>query len=97
MLDQQEKDRANALKAKEERMKKLMGRMADTVVKQQKDKNLEEEKRIRDAFLEREKKEIMDELNKQKKLQETRIENRAFLEAQCEEKKRRKELEKLER
>ena len=43
MLDKQEEDRLNEIKAREERQQLLMARMADTVLKEQKQKNLEED------------------------------------------------------
>merc|ERR1711977_109523 len=74
-----------------------MGRMADTVLKQQNEHNRAEEERIRQAYLERERKEINTELEKKMKLQEIVKNNRNFLEEQVVEKKKRTEMEKLDK
>lgn len=49
MLDRQEQQRVGALKAREEKIKSLMGSMAEGVVKQNKEKELDEERRIQGA------------------------------------------------
>jgi hypothetical protein len=43
MLDRQEEDRLNELKAREARQQQLMARMADTVLKEQSQKNKDED------------------------------------------------------
>lgn len=49
MLDRQEATRVAQLKAREEKIKNLMGSMAEGVMKQSKDKEREEERRIQEA------------------------------------------------
>jgi len=64
MLDKQEADRANEFATRMNKMQGLMNRMADTVVADQRDKQNEEEKRIKNAFIEREEQERQAELDK---------------------------------
>lgn len=49
MLDRQEQTRLAQLKAREDKIKNLMGSMAEGVVKQNREKELEEERRIQSA------------------------------------------------
>lgn len=49
MLERQENQRLQAMKAREEKIKNLMGSMAENVVKKNKEKELDEERRIQSA------------------------------------------------
>ena len=94
MLDKQEEDRINEIKAREERQQHLMARMADTVLKEQKQKNLEE-----DLLLLRqiEEKEVLDKTEDERRVlmaQRQKQEIRKILDKQVQEKTKRKVSEK---
>lgn len=94
MLDKQEEDRLNEVKAREERQQLLMARMADTVLKEQKLKNHEE-----DLLLLRqiEEKELLDKAEDERRmlqLQKQKQDIRKILDRQVEDKNHRKVNEK---
>ena len=94
MLDKQEEDRLNEMKAREERQQLLMARMADTVLKEQKQKNLEEDLMLLRQI---EEKEILDKQEDERRaaqLNRQKQEIRKILDKQVEEKKKRKVNEK---
>ena len=59
MLDKQEQDRLNEVKAREQRAQEFMNRMADTVIKNMDNRTREEEEKIRRYELEKELRERM--------------------------------------
>jgi len=61
MLDKQEADRANEFALRMKKMQGLMNRMADTVVADQKERQKLEDERIKNAFVEREEQERINE------------------------------------
>jgi hypothetical protein len=94
MLDKQEEDRINEIKAREERQQHLMARMADTVLKEQKQKNLEEDLMLLRQI---EEKELLDKSEDERRLlqlQKQKNEIRKILDKQVEEKNKRKVYEK---
>lgn len=98
LIEKQEAARAAELKAREDRAKKFMNLMADTIIKDQKAQMLEEERKLLQHTLDREAKEIADEKARQQRLQEQKKEIRSFLDSQLAEKRRREEEEqKLEK
>lgn len=58
LVEKQEADRAAEMKAREDRSKAFMNHMADTVIKDQKDQIIEEERTLLRHGLEREQREI---------------------------------------
>jgi hypothetical protein len=64
MLDQQEADRVREFKNRMKRMQGLMDKMADTVVADQKKKQMLEDESIRNAFIDKEENDRLIELKK---------------------------------
>ena len=90
MLDKQEEDRLNEIKAREERQQHLMARMAGTVLKEQKQKNLDEDMLLVKQI---EAKEMLDKSEDERRMlqvQRQKQEIRRILDKQVEEKKVRK-------
>lgn len=79
MLDRQEATRIAQLKAREEKIKNLMGSMAEGVVKKNKEKEIEEEKRIQTAYDDQVKKNIERELAEAEAKRDERKNNQEFL------------------
>lgn len=59
MLDKQEQDRLNEVRAREQRAQEFMNRMADTVIKNMDNRTREEEEKIRRYEMEKELRERM--------------------------------------
>eukprot|EP01017_Pseudomicrothorax_dubius_P003362 TRINITY_DN10463_c0_g1_i7.p1 TRINITY_DN10463_c0_g1~~TRINITY_DN10463_c0_g1_i7.p1 ORF type:complete len:329 (+),score=160.90 TRINITY_DN10463_c0_g1_i7:35-1021(+) len=93
LIEKQEAEREKELHDREERAKKLMNMMADTIIKDQKAALLDEEKKILKYYLEREDKAMKDEENRKKKLFEQKLEVKKFLDKQVEERNYRKHEE----
>ncbi|OMJ73298.1 hypothetical protein SteCoe_28050 [Stentor coeruleus] len=94
MLDKQEEDRLNEIKAREERQQLLMARMADTVLKEQKQKNFEEDLMLLKQI---EEKELLDKAEDERRmmqLQKQKQDIRKILDKQVDEKNKRKVVEK---
>ena len=94
MLDKQEEDRINEMKSREERQQLLMARMADTVLKEQKQKNLDEDLMLLRQI---EEKEILDKQEDERRalqLHKQKLDIRKILDKQVEDKKNRKVNEK---
>lgn len=94
MLDKQEEDRLNEMKAREERQQLLMARMADTVLKEQKQKNLEEDLMLLRQIEEKELLDKQEDERRMTQLQRQKMEIRKILDKQVEEKNKRKVIEK---
>lgn len=93
LIEKQEAEREKELQDREARAKKLMSMMADTVIKDQKQMLVEEEKKILKYYLEREEKAMKDEESRKRKLLEQKMEVRKFLDHQMNEKNSRKKQE----
>ncbi|OMJ85367.1 hypothetical protein SteCoe_13340 [Stentor coeruleus] len=94
MLDKQEEDRLNEIKAREERQQLLMARMADTVLKEQKQKNHEEDLMLLKQI---EEKELLDKAEDERRmlqLKKQKQDIRKILDKQVDEKNKRKVMEK---
>lgn len=94
MLDRQEQDRLNELRAREERQQLLMARMADTVLKEQQRRNLEEDLMLLRQIDE---KEQLDQTEDDRRLQQRNLQKkelREYLDQQVTDKKHRKGAEK---
>lgn len=96
MLDRQEATRVAQLKAREEKIKNLMGSMAEGVMKQSKDKEREEERRIQMAYDDQVRKNIERELNESEAKKEERRHNQEFLFKQMKDRDNQKAAEKVE-
>lgn len=96
MLDRQEATRVAQLKAREEKIKNLMGSMAEGVMKQSKDKEREEERRIQMAYDDQVRKNIERELNESEAKKEERRQNQEFLFKQMKDRDNQKAAEKVE-
>jgi hypothetical protein len=94
MLDKQEEDRLNEMKAREERQQLLMARMADTVLKEQKQKNLEEDMMLLRQIEEKELLDKQEDDRRAAQLSRQKQEIRKILDKQVEEKNKRKVNEK---
>lgn len=94
MLDKQEQDRLNEVKAREQRAQEFMNRMADTVIKNMDNRAREEEEKIRKYELEKELRERMTDEQKMNKMKTEQQRMREYLAKQMEEKKRREDTEK---
>lgn len=93
LIEKQEADRAAELKAREDRAKKFMNMMADTVVKDQKAQILDEERKLLKHVLDKESREMEDEKMRQQRLNDQKKDMRKFLDGQMEEKERKREEE----
>ncbi len=94
MLEKQEQDRLNEIKAREQRAQDFMNRMADTVIKNMDDKSKQEEDKIRRYEMEKEMRERMEDERKYNAVKSEQGRMRDFLGKQMEEKKRKENLEK---
>lgn len=94
MLDKQEQDRHNEVKAREQRAQEFMNRMADTVIKNMDSRAREEEEKIRRYEMEKELRERMADEQKMNKIKAEQQRMRDYLAKQMEEKKRREGMEK---
>lgn len=94
MLDKQEQDRLNEIKAREQRAQEFMNRMADTVIKNMDSRAREEEEKIRKYELEKELRERMTDEQKMNKMKTEQQRMRDYLAKQMNEKKRREDVEK---
>jgi len=97
MLDKQEADRANEFATRMKKMQGLMNRMADTVVADQREKQRQEDDRIKNAFAEREEQERINELEKFQLNKKQKHDNKEFLKNQMENRVKQKALERIER
>jgi len=93
LIEKQEADRAAEFKAREDRAKKFMNMMADTVVKDQKAEIIEEERKLLKHVLDKESRELEDEKKRQQRLNDQKKEMRAFLDGQMAEKERKRQEE----
>lgn len=94
MLDKQEEDRLNETKAREERQQLLMARMADTVLKEQKQKNHDEDLMLLKQI---EEKELLDKAEDERRmiqLKKQKQDIRKILDKQVDDKNKRKVMEK---
>jgi hypothetical protein len=64
MLEKQEQDRVNEIKAREQRAQEFMNRMADTVIKNMDERSKQEEDKIRRYEMEKEMRERMEDERK---------------------------------
>lgn len=94
MLDKQEQDRFNEVKAREHRAQEFMNRMADTVIKNMDSRAREEEEKIRRYELEKELRERMTDEQKMNKMKTEQQRMREYLAKQMDDKKRREMSEK---
>lgn len=95
MLDKQEQDRLNEVRAREQRAQEFMNRMADTVIKNMDNRTREEEEKIRRYEMEKELRERLADESKLNKIKCEQQRMRDYLARQMEEKKRRETSEKL--
>jgi hypothetical protein len=79
MLDKQEQDRANEVKAREQRAQEFMNRMADTVIKNMDSRAREEEEKIKRYELEKELRERMADEDKMNKIKQEQQRMRDYL------------------
>ena len=93
LVEQQESKRAAEFKAREDRAKKLMSMMADTVIKDQKEQILDEERKLLRYHQEREHREVEEEKRRFVRGQEQKREMRDFLDKQKHEKDLRRQEE----
>jgi len=93
LIEKQEADRAAECKAREDRAKKFMNMMADTVVKDQKAQIIEDERKLLKHVLDKEAREMEDEKKRQQRINDQKKEMRTFLDSQMEEKERKKQAE----
>jgi hypothetical protein len=96
MLDRQEATRVAQLKAREDKIKGLMGSMAEGVVKKNKEKEVEEERRIQSAYDDQVKKNIERELSEAEAKRDERKNNQEFLFRQMKDRDDKKAVEKGE-
>lgn len=100
LIEAQEAARAAEIQAREDRAKQFMSLMADTIVKDQREQLLDEERKTLQHYLDRESREIADEKVRQKRLYDQKRDIKAFLDKQLEEKEKRrlqeKEIENLQ-
>ena len=94
MLEKQEQDRLNEIKAREQRAQEFMNRMADTVIKNMDEKAREEEEKIRRYEMEKELRERMEDEKRYMKVKSEQMRMRDFLNKQMEEKRHREDMEK---
>mmetsp|Transcript_6278 Transcript_6278/g.6163 ORF Transcript_6278/g.6163 Transcript_6278/m.6163 type:complete len:503 (-) Transcript_6278:33-1541(-) len=95
MLDRQEQDRLNEIKAREERQQQLMARMADTVLKEQDQRNKEEDLMLLKQIEEKERLERLEDERRFQRQQIQKEELRKYLDQQVEDKKKRKVADKM--
>lgn len=81
------------MKAREDRAKAFMNHMADTVIKDQKDQIIQEERDLLRYGLEREQREINDERMRQERVRQQKRDIRNFLNKQLDEKEAKKRFE----
>lgn len=93
LVEQMEQKRAAEFKAREDRAKKLMSMMADTVIKDQREQILEEERKLLQYHHERENREVDEERRRWLRQQEQKKEMREFLDKQKHEKELRRQEE----
>lgn len=93
LIEKQEADRAAEVKAREDRAKKFMSMMADTVVKDQRAQILAEERLLLKQTLEKEARDAAEEQRRQQKLFDQNKNLKGFLEQQMKEKQRKKQQE----
>ena len=93
LVEQMEQKRAAEFKAREDRAKKLMSMMADTVIKDQKEQILEEERKLLRYHQERENRETQEERRRLEMQNQQKKEMRAFLDKQKHEKELRRQEE----
>jgi hypothetical protein len=93
MLDKQEEDRLNEIKAREQRQQLLMARMADTVLKEQSQKAREEDLLMLKQIEEREILDRAEDERRRARLREEQDHTKEFLIRQMREKEERKEAE----
>jgi hypothetical protein len=67
MLEKQEQDRLNEIKAREKRAQEFMNRMADTVIKNMDEKQMDEDNKIRRYEMEKELRERMEDERRYKR------------------------------
>lgn len=79
LIEQQEKKRADEMADRERRQRQFMDMMAETVIKDHKAKQEDEDKRILAQYLAREKAELVDEKKRKARLQEQRIATKNYL------------------
>lgn len=94
MLDKQEADRANEVKAREQRAQEFMNRMADTVIKGMDSRAREEEEKIKRYEMEKELRERMADEKKINKVKAEQSRMRDYLAKQMQEKHSRETVEK---
>ena len=95
LIEKQEATRNAEVKSREEKTRKFMDLMADTVVKDHKAQALAEEKRFLKHVMEKEAREAEEEKKKQQKENEQKQEMKKFLEQQVKEKQRKTQEESL--
>jgi len=93
LMEKQENDRTNEVKAREARSKKLMGVMEETVIKDQKMQILEEERKLLQYYQDREAKEIEDENFRKHRLNEMKKDVKSYLDKQKQDKEDKKKEE----
>jgi len=95
LIEKQEADRAAELKAREDRAKRFMNMMADTVVKDQKAQILAEEKKLLAHVNSKEAQDAEEDRRRNQRLNDQKKEMRDYLDQQMAEKERKKQEEKL--
>lgn len=93
LIEKQEQDRERELKNREDRAKKFMAMMTDTVVKDQKLQIWEEEQKILRHYQDKERKEKEEDEKRRQKLLEQKQEMKAFLDKQVQERKEKNKFE----
>jgi len=93
LIELQEAKRAAELKAREDRAKKFMSMMADTIIKDQKEQMLEEEKKLLKHYLDREEREVADDKMRHQRLKEQKKDIKTYLDHQMGERDQKRQVE----
>jgi hypothetical protein len=94
MLEKQEQDRHNEFQSREKRAQDFMNKMADTVIKNMDQRQMDEDQKIKRYEMEKELRQRMDDERKMKQMRDTQHHMRGFLYKQMDEKKGREGMEK---
>jgi hypothetical protein len=94
MLEKQEQDRVNEIQAREKRAQDFMNKMADTVIKNMDQRQVDEDNKIKRYEMEKELRERMDDERRMKHFKDQQQDMRRFLSKQMGEKKGRENMDK---
>jgi len=95
VLDRQEQDRILEFQAREKRAQDYMGKMTDTVIKDMDQRAQTEEDRIKNYEAEKERRDRINDDNRQRKLKMNQHEMRLYLDEQIEERRQKGDREKM--